>query len=893
MEIIIGLISLINRKRLQNQNYRIILSVLRIGVTASLMNLSKLLLFVLVFQGFAIPSHSRDVLPIRATEIPGNPAYCIVAHTVGKINFAVQNNGTFGNSSGRRATDCLTGDEVSFGAEYPVDLDVEHLYYSSLWVGAVMGNDTVVSTGLDGWAGDGREFHPQESPKGDMVYRSIVNPDAPEFDGAVSEEDYIATYTDTLRGVSKDFFYSRPHKPLYLHIKQKSYAWSYPYAEDIIIVDLEITNIGVQNLHNVYLGLYVDSDIGFNGGYWRDDICGFIRTDLFETECGFIEDTVNIAWTADNDGDPINGKFILKPGLANPAQIIQQKSAPHAFGTRILQTPDEEGRLSYNWWVSNYDTKYDFGPQSIAKSRDFRTGGTGTPEGDKNKYFLMSNNEIDYDQAKISELSSLDRAWLTPDRYVAIRIGRGANNQHLTSFGPFNIETTETVPFTFAFFGAESIHHIPGNGGFLYWRTEDFYEGLDFTDLIENSRWASWIYDNPGVDTDGDGYFGKYHVCVKESTFIRNEWVASDADTTFYEGDGVPDFRGAAPPPAPFFIVTPEVSSLRIRFNGHYSERTRDFLTGKIDFEGYNIYMARDERVSSFALITSNDIENYNKYVWKPYNFRVGKYELFDQPYTKQELTCLYGDSCNDLEFNPILYDVAHPYQMPGFPDSLFYFDSHGSNSDRIGGNSPIQKVYPDALPVPLKADLDTLDESFFTEEGYLKYYEYETVIENLLPTVPYWISVTAFDTGSPQSDLDALETSKTISAQMVYPLSSSNQITGENLKAYIYPNPYRIDAEYRQNGFEGRNEDSWPDYRVRQLHFANLPAKCTISIFSLDGDLIKEFDHDMDPSDPNHGHHDWDMISRNTQEIKSGLYYWTVEDDKGKVQIGKLAIIM
>jgi len=79
----------------------------------------------------------------------------------------------------------------------------------------------------------------------------------------------------------------------------------------------------------------------------------------------------------------------------------------------------------------------------------------------------------------------------------------------------------------------------------------------------------------------------------------------------------------------------------------------------------------------------------------------------------------------------------------------------------------------------------------------------------------------------------------------------------------------------------------------VRAIHFANLPPKCTISIFSIDGDLVREIHHDVDPSDPNYLHDEWNLVTRNRQAVVSGLYYWTVEDENGSVQIGKLAIVM
>jgi hypothetical protein len=111
----------------------------------------------------------------------------------------------------------------------------------------------------------------------------------------------------------------------------------------------------------------------------------------------------------------------------------------------------------------------------------------------------------------------------------------------------------------------------------------------------------------------------------------------------------------------------------------------------------------------------------------------------------------------------------------------------------------------------------------------------------------------------------------------------------------YVYPNPYRIDGGYQENGYEGREKDlrdNAPD-RKRKVNFANLPPICTIRVYTLDGDLVKEISHNVDISNPLHSHDSWDLITRNTQLIVSGLYYWTVEDDKGNVQVGKLVILM
>ena len=212
----------------------------------------------------------------------------------------------------------------------------------------------------------------------------------------------------------------------------------------------------------------------------------------------------------------------------------------------------------------------------------------------------------------------------------------------------------------------------------------------------------------------------------------------------------------------------------------------------------------------------------------------------------------------------------------------------HDANQSRLGYHTPIKRIYPTA---PKPEPGDTINPEALTPDGYLKYYEYEMTINNLLPTVPYYVNVTAFDFGSPKIGLTALENAKTVGTKYAYPLGQASDTTADR-KVYIYPNPYRADGNYRLDGYEGRGLSWMIDDRLRRIHFVNLPAKCIISIFTLDGDLVRAINHDMDPSDPNSSHDTWDLINKNIQLVVSGLYYWTVEDNSGHFQIGKLVII-
>jgi hypothetical protein len=334
--------------------------------------------------------------------------------------------------------------------------------------------------------------------------------------------------------------------------------------------------------------------------------------------------------------------------------------------------------------------------------------------------------------------------------------------------------------------------------------------------------------------------------------------------------------------------VEPDVGKLRIRWNGTYTENSKDIFIQETDFEGYHIYYSRDSRAQSYTLVATYDRENYDKYVWIPSRTA---WELGTIPYNLKELRCRYAASCADSSFDPLAFTRARPYFMPGFPDSIFYFAPHDFNRSEFGVTTAVRKVYPDQ-PYPSNLYPDSARPEERTEDGLLKYFEYECTIDGLLPTVGYYVNVTAFDFGAPEIGISPFETSKTLNAVYAYPTSNAQAVGDRDLKAYVYPNPYRGDAGYYEKGFEGRDARWYIPDRLRRIHFANLPAKCTISIFSLDGDLVREWEHDMDPNDPASSHDEWDLISRNTQRVVSGIYYWTVAEPDGKTQIGKLVII-
>jgi len=829
-----------------------------------------------------------SMYPRVATQITPNEQFD--AHNVGKLVVAITNFGTFGTGFvqgyGTEPVKALWNEYPS--GEYPINSNIQYHYSGAIWIGAIVGRDTLVSVGADGWFNDYGELFPDAGEAGAIISRSSLRSKPSYSADAVSEQDFICTYTDTFTDASiignTQYDPAGTHTPLHVAVRQSSYAWSYDYAEDFVLFDYEITNIGAFPIKQLYLALYVDGDVGSitNDEKYIDDICGFRRVVAAKrANACFDDDTVNIAWIADNDGDPKEGEGVWDP-----------TSAVAVTGCRVLRSPNKDLKYTFNWWVSNGTATLDFGPRKAGTNDDpFRSFGShlGTPTGDKNKYYIMSHPEFDYDQVFTAQ-SHIGEEYLPPPQVdLATDIADGYDTRYLLSFGPFDVAVGDTLPITVAYIAGDSFHTNPNNFQHNFIDKNDpqlYYDSLNFEDLGKNSVWASKIFDTWGKDTDGNGYYGEY--CYKEvrdtfyidtvcvdppdcNTIGYDTVISYIADSTknYYTGDGVPDFMGASPPAVPTIRVFPEFGKVTIRWNGQYSETKKDEFSDLLDFEGYRIYYGEDNRLTDFVLLCSYDIEDYKQFT---YSLTSERWEQKTDgiPLTIDTLRKIYGS-----EFNPNdYYDEAH--HITDSESNFVYFRPQDWNQSDLTNPRSIHRVYPDASKYNLN---DT------TDEGHLRYYEYEYTISNLQPSKPYYFAVTAFDFGSLREDIASMETSPLSNAVMEFPLPAAQEVEEGGLKAIVYPNPYRINAGYATIGYENRDRTKSVE-RARKINFANLPGKCTIRIFTLTGDLVKEINHTDGTSEAS-----WDVISRNTQPAVTGIYVWQIESDMGS-QIGKLVII-
>jgi hypothetical protein len=104
-------------------------------------------------------------------------------------------------------------------------------------------------------------------------------------------------------------------------------------------------------------------------------------------------------------------------------------------------------------------------------------------------------------------------------------------------------------------------------------------------------------------------------------------------------------------------------------------------------------------------------------------------------------------------------------------------------------------------------------------------------------------------------------------------------------LNVKVVPNPYVVNNSWQQSSL------------IRRLRFINLPNRCTIRLFNLNGELVKTLFHKettpVGKGVVNNAGGDewWNLLNEYGQLIASGIYVFHVESAVGE-QVGKFAVI-
>jgi len=144
-------------------------------------------------------------------------------------------------------------------------------------------------------------------------------------------------------------------------------------------------------------------------------------------------------------------------------------------------------------------------------------------------------------------------------------------------------------------------------------------------------------------------------------------------------------------------------------------------------------------------------------------------------------------------------------------------------------------------------------------------------------PNVPYRYCVTSIDTRANESGM---------TGYCFYPVSAEPAPTNVQSEVRVVPNPFR-----QVSGFAEVAE-------YKRIAFVNIPAQCTIRIYTLALDLLKTLEHTSGGGIETWGSQSGKdyMLTDFAQNVQPGIYIYHIESHvpghEGETSVGKLAII-
>jgi hypothetical protein len=828
----------------------------------------------------ALPRH-----PVETQAPPDivGPGACV--STAGNVWIKTTNIGVMGNPFVQSADP---------SGQWPGPSGVQYMGFWTLWVGAknteaeapelvrrvsnfiewrppTLAPEDRIYSAYEGQAGGIRDF----DDDGDGVRdEEFLNGKDDDHDGRI-DEDFAAVSQqmctcemrdDTEQAVNQAA--AEKHVPFHLLVRQTTYAFSVPGANDFVGVGYEIYNQSGHTLDSAYVGFFVDGDVGPTSSdrFFADDLAepripsgDYVETvppgdSRFDAEkC--VLDTVHVNGFTyiDDDGDmgrtPGAGAFLLLGHTIDPTGA----KAPRRVGFRMYRTyapgtPFQQGGLP-TVDIERYETLgstlgIDPSTGLISEERsdlstktDFRSICSVGP-------FLdwQDDTKIDVEVAFAVQRMDLNRplddptdpSRAEPKRYEAV-VQAAIEAQKTFRGGGVPPAAGDASP---DLIGRETgIIAPPGT----------LLELADCRDPEGSTRVVN-DHDYSWFDLD-------CNYCTGAVGRVQRSWLA------------------AAPPPSPNVHYTPKDRRVVLEWDNR-SETTPDPSTGLFDIKAYRVW-----RASNFTRPVGSS--GPSDELWS----LLAEFKVYDQYRPLVDST----DANTDGRFDgvtatyPVLLNIQngqrlYPQDIPpvlddATQDTLFaigdraYLDAAGARRVAAGVRVPI---YP------------------------VGRYRFED--PNVLNGFVYFYSVTAMDSTG-QRDVNGnrgtlAQQEGRRSATLRDGVTPQGSPAAASNAVYVVPNPYRGSAQWDLT-------PSSADPTGTHVDFFNMPAGVwTLRIFTISGDLVQTLHNDdvMVNGKPQQetaddGQATWNLITRNGQDVASGIYLFSVESGDGTHQ-GKFVII-
>lgn len=745
-------------------------------------------------------------------------------------------------------------------AQWPAGSGIEYLYAAGVWVGAELFGVPAVSTGYPE-----TEFYP--SPDPDVKIYELAEglpgtarlPMDPDDDGdGLIDEDWPNGLDDDGDGRVDEDYYAignqmfaawyvddsplarevwSEHAPMHVRVRQESFQWGDEDLNDFVCVRYYVTNTGSNYLGNVHLGLYADLDAGprESGSYHMDDI-----VDYYDGE-----------WCA------LNGEWEWPVKLKMP--YVYDANGDDG------RTPGYLGILLLGYTMRSYDSAYQGFDRYDYKAVRFFRG--------LQPYENGGEPTNDFERFEVLSTAFRPVGDVGPNDYkVVVSVG---------SLGMLPPE--ETVYLDVAFVAGGSLE-----------------------EMLENASKAMMIYLGAMYNIDGDGNTGVdgYESRVvgpaqdvpidrcafPDCTFDLEEdetlWVNGDCREEiwlwqhtgcykfaggreyFLTGRGGRESRvhyvtGSAPPP-PHLRVEPGDGEVTLYWDD-FSERVPDPVTGSYDFEGYEVYRADGwTRPLGTTEESGPSID-----LWRLYEYRD-----------------LVNGILPDVDFRPLVEHGGWRYiPLERLPDRDVYVQAF----QEALWNEPLET--PACPPGLTREECDTLESMARLNlgfEGGRKYYK--LVDRTPKNGMHYFYSVIAYDHRIENGAPVDIGRRSSPNANFVYAMPVTRALTEDDYDedgVYVVPNPATAETMSPWQ-LDPNNSDP----TGVKVEFRNLPdCRSAIRIYTIAGDLVEVLHHD--PSGTQ-GTCTWNLVSRNGQDVTSGVYLFSVEPESGAfgTATGKFVVI-
>ncbi|MCP4571319.1 MAG: hypothetical protein GY838_03135 [bacterium] len=832
-------------------------------------------------------------------------------------------------------------------AQWPGGSGDEYLYGAGLWIGSKKGGIPAVTTGQPT-----RELRPTEdildtiyeSERGKVVRPTLAeriagqrlpNPDADDDhdqrrdedilngrdddgDGRI-DEDFaqigdqmmVATMHDDTRLVQELY---PEHSPLGLTVVQRAATWSDEDFDDFVALDFEIRNTGFFDLEDLYLGFYMDCDIQNRGNMANqpDDHAGFFNG-VARDSAGIFH-RIQVAYMYDgNSNDPLPG--YIGVALLDHSTDFSGLRAPAGVGVsafRILTTGAS--------FVQGGEPLFDSDRYALMTSRRMDRN-TRAREADDYKVFVSSGpfryvkrgavlnyrlalvigDGLDMMLRSALHASMVQRgAWFNAD--LDMETG-DQGRETLVCYGDlppvYGAKPLET--YRSIFMDERCIGPDPVFGATPIKYDEDVFKAND-------GRTCIWV--NADNCDECFNYFGVE--CTVENGLYwqmprRTFWWEQYSHETGIWGREHREpwvFVGDLPPRPPRLRAIPGDGQVEL-FWDDLSEHIPDDRTGAFDFESYRVW-----RIVNWTRPAGVD-----EHQTPPVNLwsMIGEWDVVNH------IPAGVGDNTVDLALGPNTGLTGIRYHPVCLVDRAFAgleeIMQEVVNADPRGRRLELPSLrLDDGTPrsglealLPWENHEAVLD-TFFAATGRsgnsaagilpkrgTRYYHYvdDEVSNNFRAYyavtardhTPWWDGWKWVPTGYGAESVPAANFVTTSARQNS---QTAGQRSAQGANIYVYPNPVTREslAEFDMQ------DTTWDNPTGAQVIWANLPrAHNTIHIYTAAGDLVQTLQHDGTAGD---GTAAWNMVSRNQQEISSGIYLYVVRSDDNRFEdfIGRFTVV-